>query len=114
MTDSISLDSTDSHSSHDDHAHPTEKQYWIIFVILGVITAIEIAWSYLGLEGVALVVPLIIMMVVKFVMIAAVFMHLQSDSKILNGRTFYLCFGAAMLLAILVFTVVFAAFEFQI
>ncbi len=116
MTDSITLDSTDTHghSDHDDHAHPTEKQYWIVFVILAVITAVEIAWSYMGLEGPALVVPLIIMMVVKFLMIAGVFMHLSFDSKMPNGRTFYLCFGAAMVLAILVFLVVLAAFEFQI
>lgn len=116
MTDSLTspVSTAADHDSHDDHAHPTEKQYWIIFVILGVITAVEIAWSYMGLEGPALVVPLILMMVVKFILIAAAFMHLFFDGKMPNGNVFALCFGAAMVLAILVFLVVFAAFEFQI
>jgi len=29
---------------HDDHAHhPTERQYWMIFVVLAILTAIEVA-----------------------------------------------------------------------
>ena len=53
---------TDAHQgAHDDHgAHPTEKQYWVVFVILAVFTAIEIALSYVGLEGPSLVVPLVV------------------------------------------------------
>lgn len=38
--------------AHDDHAHddhPTEKKYWIIALILAVITAVEVALSYIDL-----------------------------------------------------------------
>ena len=100
---------------HDDHAHhPTERQYWMIFVVLAILTAIEVAWSYLGLSGFALVGPLIAMMVVKFFLVAGAFMHLYFDLKILNGRLFTWAFGGAMLLAMAVYAIVLAAFEFKI
>jgi cytochrome c oxidase subunit 4 len=106
---------THSRESHDDHgAHPTEKQYWVVFVVLAVLTAIEVAWSYLGLEGVALVLPLMIMMVVKFLLVAGAFMHLYFDLKILNGRLFTWTFFGGIILAIVLYVVVFAAFRFNL
>ncbi len=101
-----------AHGAHDDHAHhPTERQYWIVFVALAVLTAVEVAWSYIGLEGAALVVPLIAMMVVKFLLVAGAFMHLYFDLKIINGRVFSWAFGFSLLLAVIVYLVVFAAFD---
>jgi cytochrome c oxidase subunit 4 len=112
MADTATAD-THGHDTHDDH-HPTERSYWVVFVILAIVTAVEVAWSYMGLSGVSLVVPLIIMMVFKFVLVAGWFMHLKFDLKILNGRLFTWAFGGALLLAMAVYAVVFAAFEFQI
>lgn len=101
--------------AHDDHDHhPTESQYWIVFVVLAVLTAIEVAWSYLGLEGVALVAPLLIMMAVKFFLVAGIFMHLYFDMKIINGRLFTWAFAGAIVLAVAVYFAVFGTFEFQI
>ena len=98
--------------SHAEHAHhPTERQYWIAFVALAVLTAIEVAWSYAGFEGAALVVPLLSMMAVKFLLVAGAFMHLYFDLKIINGRVFSWAFGFALLLAVIVYFVVFAAFD---
>ena len=103
------------HVDHGDEAHhPTEREYWIVFFALAVITAVEVAWSYLGLEGVALVLPLIIMMLVKFALVAGAFMHLYYDMKILNGKYFTWAFAGAGLLAVGVYFVVFAAFQFEI
>lgn len=105
---------TDSHADdgHDDHGHhPTERQYWVVFVLLAILTAIEVAWSYMGLEGASLVLPLIAMMVVKFLMVAGVFMHLYFDLKILNGRLFTWAFSGALILALAVYAVMFAAFD---
>jgi cytochrome c oxidase subunit 4 len=105
----------ESAHGHDDHDHhPTERQYWVVFVSLAILTAIEIAWSYMGFEGVALVAPLIIMMIIKFFLVAGAFMHLYFDLKILNGRLFAWAFAGALLLAMGVYAVVFAAFEFQV
>lgn len=110
---SDSMVTTDAvHGEHQDHAHhPTERQYWVVFVALAVLTAIEVAWSYLGVEGAALVVPLLAMMAVKFLLVAGAFMHLYFDLKILNGRLFSWAFGFALLLAVIVYFVVFAAFD---
>jgi cytochrome c oxidase subunit IV len=99
--------------AHDEH-HPTELQYWVVFVSLAVLTAIEIAWSYAGLEGVALVVPLLVMMVVKFMLVGGAFMHLYFDLKILNGRFFTLAFAGAIALALAVYGAVIAAFQFNV
>ena len=112
MADSaMTTDAAHSGSHDDDHAHPTERQYWIVFVILAILTAVEVAWSYIGVEGAALVVPLLAMMAVKFVLVAGAFMHLYFDMKIINGRIFTWAFGFSLLLAVIVYFVVFAAFD---
>lgn len=100
------------HDAHDDH-HPTEKQYWVVFVILAVLTALEVFWAETFTGGM-LVWPLIIMMVIKFLLVAGAFMHLYFDMKILNGRLFSWAFMGALVLAMAVFAIVFAAFEFQV
>lgn len=69
----------------DDHAaqhdHPTEHKYWIIALILGVITAFEVTISYVDL-GNAVAPLLLIGMVMKFFIVASYFMHLKFDSKV--------------------------------
>lgn len=100
--------------AHHDEAHPTEIQYWLVFVILAVLTAVEVAWSYIGLSGPALVLPLIAMMVVKFFLVAGAFMHLYFDLKILNGRLFTWAFAGATLLAVGVYFVVVATFRYNV
>ena len=115
MTDTATASEThgaDAHG-HDDH-HPTELQYWVVFVALAILTAVEVAWSYLGLEGPALVLPLLVMMVVKFLLVGGAFMHLYFDLKIINGRLFTWAFGGAIVLAVGVYAVVFAAFQFNV
>ncbi len=100
----------DAVSAHgDDHhhgAHPTEKNYWVVFAILDVLTAVEVAWSYIGLDGAALVLPLIAMMVAKFILVAGVFMHLYFDFSIRNGGMFTYMFAFGLVVAILVYAVV--------
>ena len=66
------------HDAHDEH--PSEKNYWIIALILAVITAVEVALSYVDL-GDAVAPLLLIGMVMKFFIVAAYFMHLKFDSK---------------------------------
>ncbi len=113
MADTATHNAGAHDEAHEDH-HPTETQYWFVFVILAVLTAVEVAWSYLGLSGPALVLPLIAMMVVKFFLVAGAFMHLYFDLKILNGRLFTWAFTGATILAIAVYAVVIASFRFNI
>lgn len=105
---------TDAHvgHGHDDHgAHPTERQYWLVFAALFALTGLEVAWSYTGLEGVALWLPLIVMMIAKFLLVAGAFMHLYFDRKILHGGLFTWAFGGSLLIALSVYVVVFFAFD---
>jgi len=69
-------------AAHDAaHDHPTEKKYWIIALILGVITAFEVALTYLDLGDA--VAPMLLMgMVAKFFIVASYFMHLKFDARV--------------------------------
>jgi cytochrome c oxidase subunit IV len=65
----------------DDH----DKRYLRIAAILGVITAIEIACSYInGLKGGLLAAVLMSFGFVKFVLVAGEFMHLKFDNQLLK------------------------------
>jgi cytochrome c oxidase subunit 4 len=71
---------------HDDHASDT--LYIQIALGLAVLTGMEVAWPYIVDDGPILMWPLLIVMAIKFVIIAAFFMHLKFDSKVLT-RVFY-------------------------
>ena len=104
MSDTTIAHDEVGHEVHDDHGdHPTEKAYWVVFAILAAFTAVEIAWSYTGLDGVALVLPLVLMMIVKFVLVAGIFMHLKYDLSIRNGNMFTFVFAFGIVIAISVY-----------
>lgn len=77
--------------------HPTPRDYWLIAVILGVITAAEVAVTYMDfLEGV--VAPLLLVMgVAKFTIVVGWYMHLRFDDP-LYRRLFLMGLVAAPLL----------------
>ena len=104
------------HSDEDAHpgdpaghaGHPGERSYVNIAIILAVITAGEVATYYFEEElGGALVPLLMVMMAVKFVMVAMWFMHLKFDS-----RLFSRVFSAGIVLAIGVYVAMLASFRF--
>lgn len=72
------------------HAHPTPQQYVLIAVVLVVITAVEVATSYLqgDVNSNLIIAALGIMAAVKFFLVVAWYMHLRFDSKIF--RRFFL------------------------
>jgi cytochrome c oxidase subunit 4 len=77
-----------------EHDHPPDSMYIKIALILGAITAAEVAIFYVDL-GKANVPLLVIMMVAKFSIVAAYFMHLKFDSSL-----FTRVFVAGVVLAI--------------
>lgn len=83
--------------------HPSPVQYVIIAVILCVITAVEVAVSYLeGDIPDGLIVTLLLgMAVIKFVLVASWFMHLRTDLPIFR-RLFVVGIVAAVLLYVIV------------
>jgi cytochrome c oxidase subunit 4 len=101
--------------AHDDdhHAHPTDRMFVRTAIILALITAVEVAWSYLPWpeEGrawyLAEVGGLLFMMSIKFVMVAGTFMHLKFDKKLLT-----FVFYGGLLLAVAVYVAALATFAF--
>jgi cytochrome c oxidase subunit 4 len=66
------------------HDHPGTALYWKIGGILAVLTALEVS-TYWWPEGPVTSTVLIIMMVIKFAMVAMYFMHLKFDSRVLRS-----------------------------
>lgn len=121
MTDTASPTTSDpaapaagaiDHDAHDDgHGHASDTLYIQIAIGLAVLTGMEVAWPYvtdglLDTDGPILMIPLLIVMAIKFVIIAAFFMHLRFDSKVLT-RVFY----AGLLLAVSVYVAALGTFR---
>ena len=77
------VEPADRHAAAGGHAagHPSPKEYVRIGLILGVLTALEIAASYAGVSGSILIPTLFILAVVKFAMVVLWFMHLKFDDR---------------------------------
>lgn len=86
---------------HGHASHPTARFYIGIFVILFVVTLLEVFVAQeplLGMitgVGVPVLVPLLILAAAKFLMIAGFYMHLKQDS-----RVFTAFFAIGLILAI--------------
>jgi cytochrome c oxidase subunit IV len=90
------------------HAHPSDRSYVGIALILALITAAEVGTFYLEDELGSILVPvLLVMMVVKFAMVAGWFMHLRFDSNLFTRM-----FVSGIVLAVTVYLAMLAAFEF--
>ena len=105
------MSSTEAQQAHDaDHDahegnHLSDWEYIKIGIVLAVLTAIEVALFYFPPGG-AEVPALLILMVVKFGIVAAYFMHLKGDKPVLTQ-----VFVGGLVLAIAVYVAVFLAFE---
>jgi cytochrome c oxidase subunit 4 len=103
--DTMPVDHVEAHG----HQHPTDRQYVIIALILGVITAAEVGTYFIeDASTTFLVAVLFPMMIVKFFVVCAWFMHLRFDNPLFR-RVFI--FG--LVLAIVVYCGIFlTAMEF--
>jgi cytochrome c oxidase subunit IV len=92
----------------DDHAGGHDRTYVVVALILAAITAVEVATFYLEEELGAILVPsLILMMVAKFAIVGAYFMHLKYDSAL-----FTRVFVSGIVLAVAVYLTVLATFRY--
>lgn len=71
-----------------EHHGPSDAYYLRIAIALAIVTGFEVGWSYSGAKGLLLLFPLLVMMAIKFVVVASNFMHLRFDNKLLT-RVFY-------------------------
>ncbi len=83
--------------------HPDPAAYIRVGIILGIVTAVEVAIYYLDIAYGALLGLLLALSVMKFVLVALWFMHLQFDS-----RLFSTLFAGGLALVIALFFVVLA------
>jgi cytochrome c oxidase subunit 4 len=89
------------------HDHPSDGRYVKIALLLGAITAAEVATYFFELSTKELVILLFPMMIIKFGIVAAYFMHLKFDHPI-----FRRAFIAGIILAVLVYCAALTTFGF--
>jgi cytochrome c oxidase subunit IV len=92
----------------DSHEHPGPRQYVLIGVVLVILTAVEVATSYLEghVNSNLLIVALAVMAAVKFFLVAAWYMHMKQDSPV-----FRRLFVAGLILATAVYGILFFFFS---
>jgi cytochrome c oxidase subunit IV len=94
-------------ADHDEHdGHPSDLQYVGIALFLAVLTGIEIALYYIDV-GSAEVPALLLLMVLKFAIVALYFMHLKFDSPMANRM-----FLIGIFLAVTVYIAALATFTY--
>jgi cytochrome c oxidase subunit IV len=107
----MSATETETHAtsaSDEVHTHhPTPRQYVRIALILGILTALEVSTYFFEFGAIAIPL-LVVLMAIKFVMVASWFMHLKFDSKVF-GRMMYT--GLALALTLYLATVLIIVFD---
>jgi cytochrome c oxidase subunit IV len=95
------------HEAH-QHAHPSDRSYIVVAVLLAAITALEVGTYFLDDPSTTLlVVALFPMMIAKFAIVCGWFMHLRYDNALFK-RVFV--FGLA--LAVAVYIIVLTSMQF--
>jgi cytochrome c oxidase subunit 4 len=90
------------------HDYPADVNYWMIALLLGAITAVEVStYTHPDLWESVLVPALLIMMAIKFWIVTFFFMHLRFDKTFLT-----VIFYAGLALAVAVYLVMLGSFEF--
>ena len=94
--------------AHDQDGHWSDLDYIKLAIALAIITAIEVAISYMVDDLGPFFLPLLLgLMLIKFFSVVLFFMHLKFDNRLFS-LMFYLGLG----LAIVVYTVTLFTFEF--
>jgi cytochrome c oxidase subunit 4 len=92
----------------DEHKHPGPRQYVLIAIVLVIITAVEVATSYLEghVNSNILIVALGTMAAVKFFLVCAWYMHMKQDKPLFRRM-----FTGGIILACFVYGVVLFMFS---
>ena len=100
-------DTTVEAEAHDDH-HPSDLFYVKIAGILALFTALEVGTYFIedDVSRAFLFISLTVLMIIKFAMVAAYFMHLKYDTP-----WFRYVFVAGLILALSVYGIFFFAYD---
>jgi cytochrome c oxidase subunit 4 len=71
-------------STEHSKGHASRGTYWMIALILGIATLLEVAVFYVPLLHSVIVPILLVLSTVKFALVAAFFMHLRYDRPVLT------------------------------
>lgn len=71
-------------AGHDEAGHASRGTYWLVALILAIMTVLEVAVFYIPLLHVAIVPILLVLSIAKFTLVVAFFMHLKYDTPILT------------------------------
>ena len=82
------------------HAKPLT--YVAVFIILGIVTGIEVTISQIGLAETVLVVVLLSLATVKALLVAMFYMHLKYDTKWYSLSMVFPLFMALLLIVIVI------------
>jgi heme/copper-type cytochrome/quinol oxidase subunit 4 len=85
-----------AHGAYEEHAHPGERTYVLVALILAIVTAVEVAIYYIEAVEDILVPTLLLLSAGKFVAVVGYFMHLKFDDR--RFRWIFI-FGLAVALA---------------
>lgn len=88
------------------HGHATPAYYWAIAVVLGVITLVEVWVLGVNFTRNMLVFVVLLLAVMKFILVVALYMHLRFDHK-----AYTWVFVACMVLGILIFVALLALID---
>ena len=95
------------HEAH-QHAHPSDREYFVVFAVLGVLTALEVSTYFVEDASTTLLVAFLFpLMIIKFGMVCAFFMHLRYDNPI-----FRRAFVFGLVLAVVVYLIALSAMDF--
>ena len=95
------------HQAH-EHRHPSDREYFVVFGVLAVLTAIEVSTYYVkDLNTGVLVAWLFPLMILKFGIVCAFFMHLRYDNPL-----FRRIFVFGLVLAVIVYVIVLTVMNF--
>lgn len=87
-----------------EHHEGTPRTYWLIALLLAVLTAIEVAVTYVEVLQPVEVPLLIILGVIKFAIVIMVFMHLKYDAPLFRMLFLIGVFGAVVLYMVVLAT----------
>ena len=88
-----------------EHVEPTPRLYWMVALVLGVLTALEVSIAYVDiLSGQVLVWLLLFLGALKFVIVIGFFMHLRFDKPIYRSLFLVGAIGVIPLFAVVLLT----------
>ena len=88
----------------EERAHPTPRTYWIIALILAVVTAVEIAIPSMDASTPFTVTSLLFLGAVKFGIVVAFFMHLRFDRPLFRSLFLVGVFGVLPIYIVVLLT----------